>query len=399
MNFDFETYMKKINFEKYTRKIKTLDKKIETSEFNGWYDVKCIISDDEINTIKEISNNIRDNCDVFIVIGIGGSYLGSKMVNDCLSNYFVKKKPEIIYIGTSLSSEYLDSVVKYIKDKDVYINFITKSGTTLEPLLAFDYVISFLEQKYSSDELSRRVIITTEKENSLYKKALSKNYTVLSIPKNIGGRYSVLTSVGLLPIAVSGNNIDNLLRGARKVERDNVYKYTIIRDYLYKHGKKVESFTFYEEKLLSFGEWLKQLFAESQGKMNKGLLPITTFNSRDLHSLGQYFQDGEPILFETVINTNDSNNIDTKYGISLEKIKDITIHAVANSHYENSVYSSIININKLDEYSLGYLIYFFELSAVYGGFLLGVNPFNQDGVKLYKENIMNKLKELEERNV
>ena len=399
MNFDFETYMKKIHFERYVRKIKTLDKKINILEFNGWYDVKCIISDDEINTIKEISNNIRDTCDVFIVIGIGGSYLGSKMVNDCLSNYFVKKKPEIIYIGTSLSSEYLDCVVKYIKDKDVYINLISKSGTTLEPLLAFDYVISFLEQKYSSDELSRRVIITTEKENSLYKKALSKNYTVLSIPKNIGGRYSVLTSVGLLPIAVSGNNIDNLLRGARKVERDNVYKYTIIRDYLYKHGKKVESFTFYEEKLLSFGEWLKQLFAESQGKMNKGLLPITTFNSRDLHSLGQYFQDGEPILFETVINTKDINNIDTKYGISLEKIKEIAMHAVANSHYENSVYSSIININKLDEYSLGYLIYFFELSAAYGGFLLGVNPFNQDGVKLYKENIMNKLKELEERNV
>lgn len=395
MNFDFETYMKKMNYKKYDKKVSKLEKRLRESKLNGWYDIDSIISKEEVNTIKELGDTIRKNCDVFIIVGIGGSYLGSKMIDDSLSKYLTKKKVEIIYLGTSLSSEYLKSVIDYIKDKEVYVNLITKSGTTLEPMITFNYLIKCLENKYTSEELSKRIIVTTEKSNSLYEEALYKKYNVLTIPKNIGGRYSVLTSVGLLPSVVEGYNIDDLLKGAKAVKKEDVYKYIIIRDTLYKSGKKIESFTFYEEKLLSFGEWLKQLFAESQGKNNKGILPITTFNTRDLHSLGQYYQEGESIIFETVINYKNYDNIVTDYNVSLEDIKNIAINAVATSHYENNIYSSIISINKLDEYSLGYLIYYFELAAAYGGFLLEVNPFNQDGVQLYKKNIKEKLNKLE----
>jgi len=391
MIFDFETYMKKINFNKYERKIIEILKKLNYDNMAGWYDISNCIRSHELEDVIETSKKIKQKCDVLLVIGIGGSFLGSKMVINALSNYFEKKDFEIIFVGTSLSSDYLTDVVEYIKNKDVCINLISKSGSTLEPNLVFDELIKIMKEKYN--DFSDRVFITTDKEkSSLLDIAKQNNYKLFQIPETIGGRYSILTPVGLLPIAVAGFDIKRLLNGAIECKKNDAVKYAIIRHELYLSGKIVESFTFYDEKLLDFGEWLKQLFAESHGKHSKGILPISTLNTRDLHSLGQFFQDGNKILFETAINVQSDKVINTKFNKTLNDINNIAVEAAAKAHFENEVYTNLIKLKKLTEYELGYLIYFFELTAAIGGYLLEVNPFDQPGVNNYKNLINEKLK-------
>lgn len=388
MKFDFESYMKDIDKKEYNQRIEKIKNKLVIDDMTDWYDIQKCITKEEINDIVVTSKDIINKCDVFIVVGIGGSFLGAKMVIDALSGYFTKSKPEIIFAGTTLSSNYLTELKDYISDKDICINMISKSGSTLEPNLVFDYLMDIMNEKYSKEELKNRVFITTDKDESILLDVANKNgYKKFYVPRNIGGRYSVLSPVGLLPIAVAGFNINKILDGAKTADKEKAFEYAIIRDNLYRSGKVIESFTFYEEKLSFLGEWLKQLFAETQGKSNKGILPITTVNTRDLHSLGQYFQEGERILFETVININTDIVIDTKYNKTVKEINDIAVTSVAKAHFLDGVYSNIIEVDKLNEESIGYLIYFFELAAATGAYLLDVNPFDQPGVSKYKKII------------
>lgn len=388
MKFDFESYMKDIDKKGYDKRIEEIENRLVIDDMTDWYDIEKCITKEEINDIVVTSKDIINKCDVFVVVGIGGSFLGAKMVIDALSSYFVKNKPEIIFAGTTLSSTYLSELKDYIKDKDVCINMISKSGSTLEPNLVFDYLMDIMNDKYSEEEVKNRVFITTDKDESiLLDVANKKGYKKFYVPRNIGGRYSVLSPVGLLPIAVAGFDINKILDGAKTANKEKAFEYAIIRDDLYKFGKVIESFTFYEEKLSFLGEWLKQLFAETQGKNNKAILPITTVNTRDLHSLGQYFQEGERILFETVININTDITINTKYNKTVKQINDIAVTSVAKAHLLDGVYSNIIEVDKLDEESIGYLIYFFELAAATGAYLLDVNPFDQPGVSKYKKII------------
>lgn len=388
MKFDFESYMKDIDKKGYDKRIEEIENRLVIDDMTDWYDIEKCITKEEINDIVVTSKDIINKCDVFVVVGIGGSFLGAKMVIDALSSYFVKNKPEIIFAGTTLSSTYLSELKDYIKDKDVCINMISKSGSTLEPNLVFDYLMDIMNDKYSEEEVKNRVFITTDKDESiLLDVANKKGYKKFYVPRNIGGRYSVLSPVGLLPIAVAGFDINKILDGAKTANKEKAFEYAIIRDDLYKSGKVIESFTFYEEKLSFLGEWLKQLFAETQGKNNKAILPITTVNTRDLHSLGQYFQEGERILFETVININTDIAINTKYNKTVKQINDIAVTSVAKAHLLDGVYSNIIEVDKLDEESIGYLIYFFELAAATGAYLLDVNPFDQPGVSKYKKII------------
>ena len=391
MKFDFTTYMKQINFDRYKYEIEYILKELNDDDMTDWCDIPMCASESEIRDIIKTSKEIRKKCDCFIVVGIGGSFLGAKMVISALSNYFENKECEVLFAGTSLSSDYLADLINYIKDKDICINLISKSGSTLEPNLAFDALMNVMKEKY--EDYTDRVFITTDKDKSpLLDLAKEKGYKRFNVPQNIGGRYSVLTPVGLLPIAVAGFNIRKLLKGASECNQKEALRYAVIRHELYMCRKSIESFTFYDEKLLDFGEWLKQLFAETQGKGGRGILPISVLNTRDLHSLGQYFQEGDRILFETVINVQSKHKIETKYNKTLNDINNIAVDAVAKAHYENEVYSNIINLEKLDEYYLGYLIYFFELAAATGGYLLFVNPFDQPGVSKYKELINEGLK-------
>lgn len=386
MKFDFETYMKHIDYDRYKRVIKNILEELNDDDMTDWCDIPKCVNESEIKDIIKTSKEIRKKADVFIVIGIGGSFLGAKMVISALSDYFKKDNCEVLFAGTSLSSDYLANLIEYVKDKDICLNLISKSGSTLEPNLAFDELLKVMEEKY--DDYSDRIIITTDKDKSpLLDLAKEKGYKRFYVPNNIGGRYSVLTPVGLLPIAVAGLDIRKLLKGANECNQEEALKYAIIRHELYMNRKSIESFTFYDEKLLDFGEWLKQLFAETQGKSGRGIFPISVLNTRDLHSLGQYFQEGDKLLFETVINVKSKHTINTKYNKTLNQINDIAVDAVAKAHYENEVYSSLILLDKLDEYNLGYLIYFFELAAATGGYLLYINPFDQPGVSKYKELI------------
>ena len=392
---DFKTYLKDRNLKFYDDKILKIKNTLNNGgEMLDWYDINKCISPDEVIKIKNISKEIRKNCELFIVIGIGGSFLGAKAVISALKPYFKKEKPEIIFAGNSLSESYLTELISYMDDKETIINVISKSGTTLEPSIAFDIIYEKMKNKYTDDELKKRIIITTDPEKGILRKlADNNNYQSFIVPTQIGGRYSVLTAVGLLPIAVSGIDIDKLLLGIKKVNKDLAFKYATIRDSLYHQGKLVELFTFYEPKLEYFVEWLKQLFGETQGKNKKGILPSSSNNTRDLHSLGQFYQDGTPIIFETIIGIDKKGNLKNNlYKYPVEDINMIALKQVAYAHFEAGVESNVIMIDDLDEFHIGMLIYFFEIAAAAGGYLLDVNPFDQPGVTAYKKLIEKELK-------
>ncbi len=397
MKFDFSTYMenfidRKIYEEFFSKKESVLEK-LKNYDMTGW--IQNSISEEEVKKIKEVSSKVREHADVFLVLGIGGSYLGSKAVIEAFLPYFKKVEgPEVIFGGINMSSEYLKQLLDYIEDKDVVVNVISKSGTTMEISVSFDLVYKKLSERFSEEELKERIIVTTDKEEGkLRKLADLKGYTTFEIPRNIGGRFSVATPAGLLPISVAGINIDMFLEGYHDSllkYMDKAFEYACIRNTLYKENRCVENFVSYEPKFSYFNEWLKQLFGESEGKDNKGILPTSTVYTRDLHSLGQYMQSGKEILFETVIRLEESEIINYQNS-DINKMNFIISESVATAHSKGHTPSNIITLSHFDSKVMGELIYFFLLSAAYSGILLEVNPFDQPGVEAYKSEVRKNL--------
>ena len=391
-------------------------------DFVGWLELPTNYDKEEFKRIKKAAKKIKKESDILVVIGIGGSYLGARAVIEALTgsfdNYLPTKKrknPQVLYVGNNLSSNYINELIDYIGDKDFSVNVISKSGTTTEPAIAFRIFREILENKYGIDEARSRIYATTDKEKGALKTLSEKEgYEQFIVPDNVGGRYSVLSAVGLLPIAVAGIDIDKLTEGARiaqeryddpNLKYNECYQYAVVRNVLYKLYKNTEILTNYEPKMHYFTEWWKQLFGESEGKDQKGILPIGVDNTTDLHSMGQYIQEGRRCLFETVIsienpksdlkiNSDDDNLDGLNYltGKTLDFVNKKAMEGTIKAHVTGDVPNILIKMDKLDELNLGQLIYFFEKACAVSGCILGVNPFNQPGVEEYKKNMFKLLK-------
>lgn len=393
------------------------ENKEKEDEFLGWVDLPVNYDKEEFRRIKKAAKKIQKDSDYLIVIGIGGSYLGARAVIEAIKGCFdsmipcdERKTPKIIYAGNNLSPNYLHDLLELIAEKDVSINVISKSGTTTEPAIAFRILREAIETKYGVDEAKKRIYVTTDKNKGALKSlATEEKYETFVIPDNVGGRFSVLTAVGLLPIAASGINIDMLIKGAadardkysdQDVKFNDCYKYAIIRNLLYNSGKRIEILANYEPSLHYITEWWKQLYGESEGKDEKGIFPAGVDFTTDLHSMGQYIQDGNRNLIETVICIDESKesiilaedkeNIDgLNYlaGKDLDYINKKAMEGTIEAHVNGNVPNMKITIEELDEENLGHLIYFFEKACAISGLILGVNPFNQPGVEEYKKNM------------
>ncbi len=387
------------------------------SEFLGWLELPTNYDKKEVENIKKAAKRIRGNSEVLVVIGIGGSYLGARAVIEGLTHTFYnylpqeqRKGPQILYVGNNLNPNYVNDLIELIGDRDLSINVISKSGTTTEPAIAFRIFRELLENKYGLKEAQKRIYVTTDqKKGALKQIADEENYTTFVIPDNVGGRYSVLTAVGLLPIAVAGINIDKLLEGARfaqekyadkNLKYNDCYKYAVARNMLYKNKNAIEILVSYEPKLHYIIEWWKQLYGESEGKEGKGIYPTGAEFTTDLHSLGQFIQEGTRNLFETVIHIKDSDsnlnihqdedNLDElNYLVDkdLHYINTKAMEGTISAHMEGGVPNLMITMDKLNEFTLGHLIYFFELACSMSGKILGINPFDQPGVEKYKTNM------------
>ena len=397
---------------------KTLTEKTgEGSDYLGWLNLPFDYDKEEFARIKMSAEKIKSDSDVLIVIGIGGSYLGAKAAIDMLSNNFYnllskdeRKTPQILFAGNSISGSYLSQLLKFVEKKDFSVNVISKSGTTTEPAVAFRVFKELLEKKYGKEGAKSRIYATTDKEKGALKNlADSEGYETFVVPDDVGGRFSVLTAVGLLPIAVSGADIDQLMAGAQAAVKEyegcdlktnDCYMYAAIRNILYNKGKQTELVVNYEPRLHYFGEWWKQLYGESEGKDGKGILPAAVDFSTDLHSMGQYIQDGRRVLFETVLNVEKSSddvtidetedNIDGLNflaGKTMGFVNNKAFLGTLLAHNDGGVPNMVVNIPEINEYYLGMLIYFFEKACGISGYILGVNPFNQPGVEAYKKNM------------
>ena len=384
------------------------------SDFLGWVDLPVNYDKAEFEEIKACAEKIKSDSDALIVLGIGGSYLGARAVIEFVksNNYNLLKKdtPDIYYGGNTISSSSVAELMKLVEGKDFSINVISKSGTTTEPAIAFRIFKKLLEDKYGKEEAAKRIYVTTDKSKGALKAlADSEGYKTFVVPDDVGGRYSVLTAVGLLPIAVAGIDIDALMKGAADAReaysKDDVmtndcYKYAAIRNILYRGGKSIEMLAAYEPSMTMWCEWFKQLYGESEGKENKGIFPASAIFSTDLHSLGQYIQEGERKLFETVMWVNEPQNDveimhDDINGDGLNFVAGKTVHFVNSkafagtvlAHSDGDVPNILIEIDRQDEYNLGWMIYFFEKACGLSGYILGVNPFDQPGVESYKKNM------------
>ncbi len=383
------------------------------NDFLGWLTLPTDYDKEEFARIKAAAEKIKKNSDVLIVIGIGGSYLGARAAIEFLKsplyNNLKKDTPEIYYVGNSISSTHLSEVLSLCEGKDISVNVISKSGTTTEPALAFRIFKKLLEDKYGKEGAKERIFATTDaKRGTLKELSDTEGYETFVIADDVGGRFSVLTAVGLLPIAVAGCDIDALMAGARQAQNDftadfdanDCYKYAAIRNILYRKGKSVEMLVSYEPSFAMMNEWFKQLFGESEGKDNKGIFPASVIFSTDLHSMGQFIQDGSRVMFETVVDIkkpktdifleNDSENLDglnflTNQNMSVVNRK--AFEGTVLAHTEGGVPNIILELEDTTEKSLGYLIYFFEKACAVSGYMLGVNPFNQPGVESYKKNM------------
>lgn len=393
------------------------EKKSQGSDFLGWLDLPIDYDREEFNRIKNCAEKIKKDSEVLVVIGIGGSYLGAKAAIEFLLSPFhnlmpndVRKTPEIYFVGTNMSATYYRQVIRAIGNKNFSINVISKSGTTTEPAIAFRIFKDLLEKKYGKKEAANRIYATTDRSKGALKKlADEEKYETFVVPDNIGGRFSVLTAVGLLPIAVAGIDIDKLMEGARQArvnyQNSNFYendtmKYAAIRNILNRKGKTMEIFVNYEPSLHYISEWLKQLFAESEGKDLKGIYPTSADFSTDLHSIGQAIQEGTRNIFETVIDielfdedieikeTEDNlDGLNFLAGKTLNYVNKQAKDGVIIAHTDGNVPNIVINIRKNDAKTLGYLFYFFEKTVAISGYLNGVNPFDQPGVEEYKKNM------------
>ena len=394
----------------------------DDKDFVGWLELPTNYDKEEFKRIKKAAKKIKKESDVLLVIGIGGSYLGARAVIEALTSSFnnllptrQRKYPQILYVGNNLSPNYMNELIEYVANKDFSINVISKSGTTTEPAVAFRVFREILENKYGIDEARSRIYATTDKERGALKTLSDKEgYEEFVVPDNVGGRYSVLTAVGLLPIAVAGIDITKLMEGAKiaqdryndpNLKYNECYQYAVARNILYKQDKNTEILVNYEPKMHYFTEWWKQLFGESEGKDNKGIFPAGVDNTTDLHSMGQYIQQGRRNLFETVvyveepksditINPDDDNLDGLNYlaGKTLDFVNKKAMEGTIEAHVSGDVPNIAIKMNKLDEENLGELIYFFEKACAMSGSILGINPFDQPGVEEYKKNMFKLLK-------
>lgn len=413
-------------------------KKLETktgagNDFLGWLDLPVNYDKEEFARIKKSAEKIKNNSEVLVVIGIGGSYLGARAVIECLTHSFYnniknqRKTPEIYFAGQNISGKYLKDLIEIIGDRDFSVNVISKSGTTTEPAIAFRVFKEILEKKYGEKAKERIYATTDSKKGALKKLATEKGYESFIIPDDVGGRFSVLTAVGLLPIAVAGLDIDEFMKGAKEAREDykvdfdknDCYKYVALRNILYRKNFNIELLTNYEPRFHYISEWWKQLFGESEGKDGKGIFPASVDFTTDLHSMGQYIQDGRRNLFETVINienlekdifidevAEDLDGLNYLAGKDLSFVNEKAFVGTLLAHIDGGTPNIVLNIPEVNEYNIGYLIYFFEKACAVSGYVLGVNPFNQPGVESYKKNMFALLgkkgyeelsKELEER--
>lgn len=386
------------------------------NDFLGWINLPTDYDKEEFDRIKKAAEKIKSDSDVLVVVGIGGSYLGARAAIELLSHTFYnklskeeRKAPEVYFAGNSISGTYLAHLIQVIGDRDFSVNVISKSGTTTEPAIAFRIFKEMLEKKYGVEEARKRIYATTDAAKGALKKlSTEEGYETFTIPDNVGGRFSVLTPVGLLPIAAAGISIDDLMAGAREAQNDykaefknnDCYKYAAVRNLLLRDGKAIELLINYEPKVHFVAEWWKQLFGESEGKDGKGLFPASVDLSTDLHSMGQYIQDGQRILFETLIDVvspdadvvipfdeADLDGLNYIAGKGMNFVNQKAMEGTQLAHVDGGVPNIRIAVPKMDAFNLGYLFYFFEKACGVSGYLLDVNPFNQPGVEAYKKNM------------
>ncbi|TDM41882.1 glucose-6-phosphate isomerase [Macrococcoides goetzii] len=385
------------------------------SDFLGWVNLPKDYDKEEFARIQAAAKKIQSDSEVLVVIGIGGSYLGARAAIEMLNKSFdhlktEQGKPQIIFAGHQLSSSYLSDLIEYVKDKEFSVNVISKSGTTTEPAVAFRVFKKLLEEKYGKEDAKSRIYATTDKAKGALKSlATTEGYETFVVPDDVGGRFSVLTAVGLLPIAASGHDIEAMMQGADQaridlssdnLEENIAYQYAVIRNVLYNKGYTIEMLINYEPSLQYFNEWWKQLFGESEGKDFKGIYPSSANFSTDLHSLGQYVQEGRRDIFETVVKVqnpraditieaddNDLDGLNFLAGKTLDFVNTKAFQGTILAHSDGGVPNLVVEVPQLDAFTFGYMVYFFELSVAMSGYLLGVNPFNQPGVEAYKQNM------------
>ena len=412
-------FLRENDIKGLTEQVTTAHKQLKNgtglgNDFIGWVNLPFNYDKEEFSRIKAAAEKIKNDTDVLIVIGIGGSYLGARAAIEFLKGpYYNSLKngvPEIYFAGNSISGSALSDILKLCEGKRVSLNIISKSGTTTEPAVAFRVLRKMLEEKYGEKEAARRIYCTTDKcRGTLKKLADEKGYECFVIPDDVGGRFSVLTAVGLLPIAAAGADIDALMKGAADaakdydtpdLEQNDCYKYAALRNALYRKGKEIELLVSYEPRFTMMAEWFKQLYGESEGKDNKGLFPASVVFSTDLHSMGQYIQDGKRILFETVVTIGDCGNdviiekesddgdgLNFLAGKPMSFVNEKAFQGTVLAHTDGGVPNLVIGVDKADEKHLGRLIYFFEKACAISGYMLGVNPFDQPGVESYKKNM------------
>ncbi len=384
------------------------------NDYIGWVDLPVNYDKEEFARIEKAAQKIRSDSDVLIVIGIGGSYLGARaaieFIHSPLYNNLKKDTPDIYFAGNSISGSALAELLSLCEGREVSVNVISKSGTTTEPAIAFRVFRKYMEERYGVEEARRRIYCTTDKARGTLKQlADAEGYESFVVPDDVGGRYSVLTAVGLLPIAVSGADIAKMMQGAQEareayavcdLEANDCYRYAALRNILLRKGKGIEMLTAYEPRMTMMAEWFKQLYGESEGKDQKGLFPASAVFSTDLHSMGQYIQDGVRMLFETVVwiddngkdvtieaQENDGDGLNFLAGKTMSFVNKKAFEGTILAHNDGGVPNLVLSLPKADEYEFGWLVYFFEKACAISGYLLGVNPFNQPGVESYKKNM------------
>ena len=404
------------SYEKDVKRINKMidDKSGQGNDYIGWADWPVNYDKEELARIKKDAQYVRDNFDILVVCGIGGSYLGARCALEALNGLKSDDKLEIIFMGQTFSPNYVAQVLNYLKGKNFAINVISKSGTTTETSISFRLLKELLEKQVGKEKARKAIYATTDKEKGALKTLCNnEGYATYVLPGDIGGRYSVFTAVGTFPLACAGVDVDALIKGAQvarddarnKPLKDNAcYQYAVMRDYMYRHNKPVEMYVTYEPQMSQISEWLKQLFGESEGKEHKALFPASATFSTDLHSLGQYIQDGTPLLFETILNVkepkqdvkiphdnDDLDGLNYLEGKDLAFVNQKAFEGTLQAHEDGGVPCNVIYLDKLDAYNLGYLFYFFMRACAMSAYMLDINPFNQPGVEVYKKNMFHLL--------
>ena len=419
LNLRLNTLITEETLKGYEKDVARIDQMIKEksgqgNDYIGWADWPVNYDKEELERIKKDAQYVRDHFDILVVCGIGGSYLGARSALEALHGLKSDDKLEIIFMGQTFSPNYVAQVMNYLKGKNFAINVISKSGTTTETSISFRLLKELLEKQVGKEAARKAIYATTDKEKGALKTLCNnEGYATYVLPSDIGGRYSVFTAVGTFPLACAGIDVDLMIKGAQMARNDietkpllnnDCYKYAVMRDYMYRHNKPIEMYVTYEPQMSQISEWLKQLFGESEGKEHKGLYPGSATFSTDLHSLGQYIQEGTPLLFETIINIkepkqdiviphdeDDLDGLNYLEGKNLAFVNQKAFEGTLKAHEDGGVPCNVIYLDKLDEYNLGYLFYFFMRACAMSAYMLDTNPFNQPGVEVYKKNMFHLL--------